>query len=427
MGLIEQEKIGFKKTEIGLIPEDWKVFEIGEKFKFKNGLNKEKEYFGYGNPIVNYMDVFKNPGIHATEVVGKVSLSSKEIDNYNVRAGDVFFTRTSEIPEEIGMSAVLLEEIPKCVFSGFVLRGRSLDLSIDNSFKKYCFRSKLVRRQIISTCSYTTRALTNGRLLSVVKFPLPPTLEEQKAIATALSDTDDLIIGLEKLIAKKKAIKQGAMQQLLTPPNKGGKRLPGFSGEWEEIILEDLADVIDPHPSHRAPAEIKSGIPFLGIGDLDERGNIIAKEPRIVDYSVLIAHRKRYNLNENLLGLGRVASIGKVVELKNDVGDYTISPTLGVLKSNHIDHNFLKHILKSQYIKDYFQKIMSGSTRSSVGMIVLRRIPIPTPQPDEQRAIARILNDMDKEIEAVESKKAKYEQIKQGMMQELLTGKTRLV
>jgi type I restriction enzyme S subunit len=114
--------------------------------------------------------------------------------------------------------AVLLEDVDDGVFSGFVLRARpkSPDLDLDLLFKKYCFDSEIVRKQITSTSSYTTRALTNGRLLSQVILPCPPELEEQRAIATVLSDMDGEIAAIEARRTKTQAIKQGMMQELLT-------------------------------------------------------------------------------------------------------------------------------------------------------------------------------------------------------------------
>jgi len=192
--------------------------------------------------------------------------------------------------------------------------------------------------------------------------------------------------------------------------------------DWKTKELETIADVIDPHPSHRAPAEVKNGIPFLGIGDLDKNGNIINKSLRIVSWDVLAEHRKRYKFEEELLGLGRVASIGKVVRLRDDIGDYLISPTLGIIRCHAIPTNYAYFILQSEYIRNYFGKIMSGSTRSSVGMIVLRKIPIPHPPTlQEQKAIATALSDVDTLISQLDQLIEKKQAIKQGAMQELLT------
>lgn len=209
---------GTKQTELGEIPEDWDAARIGDSFDFKNGLNKAKAYFGCGTPIVNYMDVFSNHGLDASRIHGLVQVSREEINSYSARKGDVFFTRTSETVDEIGQAAALVDDVPSAVFSGFILRARERDHkdSLSLEFKKYCFSSDVVRKQIRSTSSYTTRALTNGKLLSEVRFPRPRDVREQAEIAQAISNMETEISSVDKLLQKTKAIKQGMMQQLLT-------------------------------------------------------------------------------------------------------------------------------------------------------------------------------------------------------------------
>lgn len=197
--------------------------------------------------------------------------------------------------------------------------------------------------------------------------------------------------------------------------------------DWEVRKLEEIADVIDPHPSHRAPPEVTNGIPFVGIGDLNENGEIIASKIRNVGPSVFDEHQKRYDLVEELIGLGRVASIGKVVKIKSIGSKYAISPTLGIIRGTKVKRDYLLYALKSKAVTDQFNKIMSGSTRSAVGMIVLRKLDIFLPTTKkEQEAIATALSDTDTLIESLEQLITKKRQIKQGAMQELLTGKRRL-
>jgi len=193
---------------------EWVHTTLGELFAFKNGLNKAKHFFGFGTPIVNYMDVFSNGKIVCTRLAGRVSLSKQELSNFDVRKGDVLFTRTSETPEEVGLAAVIGDEPSETVFSGFLLRARPRSRVLCDEFKAYCFRSSFVRSQIVSKASYTTRALTNGRLLSGVVLPVPP-LAEQAAIAAALSDMDTEILALETRRDKTRALKQAMMQELL--------------------------------------------------------------------------------------------------------------------------------------------------------------------------------------------------------------------
>ncbi len=111
---------GYKQTEVGVIPEDWTVLSLGSVFNFKNGLNKGKEYFGFGTSIINYMDVYTLCGIRANSINGMVSVTPSERKNYSACKGDVFFTRTSETVEEIGLASVLLDDVKDAVFSGFV-------------------------------------------------------------------------------------------------------------------------------------------------------------------------------------------------------------------------------------------------------------------------------------------------------------------
>lgn len=203
------------QTRLPGFSEEWDQVRLGDLFSFKNGLNKAKEFFGYGKPIVNYMDVFRCSAIRSSNLEGRVSLSRHELKNFDVQKGDVFFTRTSETPEEIGLASVVLDQPTDTVFSGFLLRARPRNEHLNDEFKAYCFDSVWVRQQITSKASYTTRALTNGRILSEVLLPLPP-LPEQSAIATVLSDMDAELASLEARLAKTRAVKQAMMQELLT-------------------------------------------------------------------------------------------------------------------------------------------------------------------------------------------------------------------
>ena len=183
----------FKDSDLGRIPKNWQILKVSKLLEFKNGLNKEKNAFGKGNPIVNYMDVFLNPIIYSNKITGKVSLKDTEIERFKVNTGDIFFTRTSETVEEIGMSSVIIKTADKTTFSGFILRGRPITKFLYPSLSGYFFRTNYVREQIKKTCSFTTRALTNGSLLGKVVVILPP-LDEQKLIFKILDDINNLIL-----------------------------------------------------------------------------------------------------------------------------------------------------------------------------------------------------------------------------------------
>lgn len=390
-------RTGYKQTEVGVIPEEWDAPFLKDLFTFKNGLNKAKEFFGYGTPIVNYMDVYGRRGIYANELKGRVSLSRDELKAFNVRKGDVFFTRTSETAEEVGISSVMLDEPTDTVFSGFVLRARPKDDSLDDQFKQHCFSTSNVRKQITSQSTETTRALTNGRCLGAVAIARPPT-PEQRAIAEALSDVDELLSGLERLITKKRDLKQAAMQQLLT----GKTRLPGFSGEWEVKRLGDVLKVR--HGKSQHGITVPDGeFPILASGGEIGRTNT----PLYEKPSVLI---------------GRKGTI--------DSPQYAATPFWTV------DTLFFTEISAAADAKFVFYKFTMIPWRSyneasgvpSLNAKTIENIEVLFPLAlAEQTAIAEVLSDMDAELTALEQRREKTRALKQAMMQELLTGNTRLV
>jgi len=189
----------------------WEQRKVGEYYDFKNGLNKGKEYFGKGTPIVNFTDVFHNRGLESNQLLGKVLLEDKEIKNFEVRQGDIFFTRTSETIEEIGYPSVMLDAPESTVFSGFVLRGRAIeDDPMTNIFKRYAFFTEPFRREMIKKSSMTTRALTSGTAIKQMCFNFPTSKDEQEKIGSLFTSLDRLITlhqrELEKLQNMKKAL-----------------------------------------------------------------------------------------------------------------------------------------------------------------------------------------------------------------------------
>ncbi len=208
----------------------WPMIKIGDIFEFKNGLSKGKEFFGQGTPFISYVDVYKHNGLTAADIKGRVLLSEDEIRKLAVKKRDVFFTRTSETPEEVGYSAVLLEDVPNCVYNGFVLRARPRNDLLNIEYCKYCFSTKRVREEISKRCKYTTRAGITGRALSEIEIPLP-SAEEQKAIAETITGMENYIVDLLQLIEKKKAIRNGALNDLMS----GNTRLSGFKDKWVTI------------------------------------------------------------------------------------------------------------------------------------------------------------------------------------------------
>jgi len=272
--------------------------------------------------------------------------------------------------------------------------------------------------KLVSTASNSTGVL-DTKLVKAFEILLPP-LPEQRAIAAALSDADGLIGALDAVIAKKRAIKQAATQQLLT----GKKRLPGFSGEWRATTLGETADIKNgATPSTQIPAYWNGQIPWCTPTDITGTpGKYLLTTERSITVEGL------ENCAASLLPVGALllcsrATIGEIKIAASPVCTNQGFKSL-VCKSG-ISNEFLYYLLLT--LKPQMIERAIGSTFLEIGKPDVASIKLRTPEYSEQTAIAAVLSDMDAEIAALERRREKTEQIKQGMMQQLLTGRIRLV
>ena len=255
---------------------------------------------------------------------------------------------------------------------------------------------------------------------------LPPTKIEQNAIATILSDTEALIEHLEKLIAKKIAIKQGAMQQLLI----GEKRLPGFSGEWKVKKLAGILQSVKLGGNY-PNSEKETNYPLIKMGNIN-RGFIDLSKIEFITTGYIPSENDKLEYGDILFNTRNTLElVGKVSIWKNELLLAYYNSNLMRLqfkKSEVYSNFFMNYILNTKQSLSQLKGFATGTT--SVAAIYTRdllKLEVQLPPLPEQQAIAQILSDMDTEIEALEQKRDKYTMLKQGMMQELLTGKTRLV
>lgn len=275
------------------------------------------------------------------------------------------------------------------------------------------------------TSGQTGVDLTN---LKAFELSIPVLTDEQATIAKALSDVDSLISSLQKLIEKKKAIKQGAMQELLT----GKKRLPGFNEEWEELNFAESAKLKARigWQGLTTSEYLQSGYAYLITGTDFHNGRIKWETCHFVD-------EKRYKQDLNIqikkhdILLTKDGTIGKVAYISNVQKPTTLNSGVFVIrpaKEDLFDPNFVYHILNSFLFDNFLAKLSAGSTINHLYQKDFVDFTFKAPSElVEQQAIAQVLSDMDSEIDQLEKKLAKYQQIKQGMMQELLTGRIRLV
>ncbi|UHD16820.1 restriction endonuclease subunit S [Thiocapsa bogorovii] len=263
----------------------------------------------------------------------------------------------------------------------------------------------------------------NRNDLHTIVVRLPPTKAEQEAIAEALSDADAFVNSLEQLIAKKRQIKQGAMQELLT----GRRRLPGFDVEWKIRRLDELGEFRKGSGITREQAQ-SGPIPCVRYGEIYTKHHDYIKAFRSW-ISQDVAQTATLLKNGDILfaGSGETkAEIGKCVAFVSDCEAYA-GGDLVILRPRAVDALFLGYALNTPSINRQKASRGQGDAVVHISASALGEIRLPLPHQAEQTAIATILSDMDAEITALEDKLAKARRIKQGMMQELLTGRTRLI
>lgn len=406
-------KKGYKQTEIGVIPEDWETKPLKYLVEFTNGKAHENCITDYGRYIV---------------------VNSKFIST----EGEVRkFSNNCFCPSEVENILMVMSDVPngkaiaKCFYvdknNYYTINQRICSLRVKDDDSKFLFY--VVDRNKYFLAFDDGVKQTNLRKNDVLAcpIPLPPTNAEQEAIAEALSDADALIESLEKLIAKKRNIKQGTMQQLLT----GKKRLPGFSGEWETKPMGQLGK---PYGglSGKSKNDFEDGthpyIPFLNIMN----NPVINTE--YFDYVNINANENQNKAMKGDLFFNGSSEtpeeVGMCSILVEDVPNlYLNSFCFGfrLNKELKIDGLFLSYFFRSDEGRKLFFSLAQGATRYNLSKSNFMKMEIPLPKPDEQTAIAQVLIDMDAEIESLEQNRDKYKAIKQGMMQELLTGKTRLI
>lgn len=191
------------------------VVKLGELFTFKNGLNKGKEYFGTGKPIIMFTNVFNSRYIKASMIKSRVEVTKQELERIDARLGDVFFTRTSETKEEVGYASVLIDEIEDCTFAGFLIRARPTTQKLMPEYCKYCFSIPKVREDIVSKSSFTTRASLTGGGLGNVTIHIPP-LDKQNRIVGILDNFEAVISNLEAQLAYRQKQYEYYRNKLLT-------------------------------------------------------------------------------------------------------------------------------------------------------------------------------------------------------------------
>lgn len=416
-------KPGFQQTEAGVIPVDWQVKSIRELGQLSKGKGIRKNEADSGTiPCIRYGELYTHHNnvirFYNSYISEQVARTSRRLSK-----GDVLFAGSGETKEEIGKCAAFVGD--EIAYAG----GDILVLTPnqgDPRYFGYLFNAPTIARQKAGKGQGDAIVHITAPALASVRVPLPPTLAEQEAIAEALGDADALIESLERLVAKKRDVKQGAMQELLT----GRRRLPGFTGKWEETSLGTLGKTYG-GLTGKTKADFGAGtshyIPFLNI-----LNNVYIDLKQLDRVRLRQGEVQNSACKTDLFFNGSSETpeeVGLCSALLQDVGDlYLNSFCFGFRfnRGDEADSLYLAYFFRGGAGRKLLYALAQGATRHNLSKVALLAVKFRLPSISEQKAIAAVLSDMDAELAALEAKLSKARAIKQGMMQELLTGRIRL-
>lgn len=393
---------GYKQTEVGIIPQDWNVCDVQDAYDICNNLRlpiseqvrkgMQGKYPYYGpTKIQDYINQFRLDGEYA--LIGE--------------DGD-HFLKWSTMPMTLLATGKF-----NVNNHAHVIRGT---INETKWFYWYFYNKDITP---VLSRQGAGRYKLNKATLKSIKMTIPPR-NEQTAIANALSDVESLIYLIEKLIAKKKNIMQGVMQELLT----GEKRLYGFCGEWIKVKLGDISSMCSGGTPNTSISEYYGGnIKWASIKDMSSCSKFLSNTEKTLT-QLGFDNCSAVMFEKNTILYAMYASIGECCIANNIC--CTSQAILGININNKNSVEFIYYKLKQ--LKEYLKSQGQQGTQSNLNKFIVQNIELIIPATlEEQTAIAQILSDMDNEIEKLNIKLNKYKEIKQGMMQELLTGKRRLI
>jgi len=403
---------GFKKTEVGVIPNDWKLLPVSKFGEVKRGAGSQYiKYVNYnGIRFIRINDFFEDSPVYVSPTV--------DMMRFAITESDVLFAGTGA---SAGASYIPKKEWIGLPHSYNAPRIRTNE-NHSKEFLLHTLQSEYIAKQQRAWFVGAAQPFLDLNAISNFLIATPPTKAEQAAIAEALNDADALITELEKLIAKKKAIKQGAMQELLKP--KEG---------WEVEKLPELVWYQE-GPGVRKSQFRTSGVKLLN-GTNIERGELLLdKTDRFISNHEAYGWYSHFLVDDgDILIACSGISVDKFDEKVTEASSIHLPLCMNTstmrfkVISTRITKPFFFHFLKSYSFKQQIGEQITGSAQLNFGPAHVKWVDINFPSPSEQNEIAQILSDMDAETEVLEKKLNKYKMLKQGMMQNLLTGRIRLV
>ena len=418
-------RAGYKQTEVGVIPEDWNALPVGGEIDLLIGFPfPSSGYTASGIRLLRGSNVKRGVTDWSPDITQHWPTVTNDLANYQLREGDLVIAmdgslvgRSSAQLERADLPALLLQRVAR------IRSTKKLDVNYLAAFVK----SDWFVKHADSVKTVTAIPHISPADIRIFTIPIPSSILEQRAIATALSDVDALLAKIDQLIAKKRDLKQAAMQQLLT----GQTRLPGFSGEWEVKPMKSLGQTYG-GLAGKTKEDFGHGsskyIPFMNV-----------MTDTVIDPNWLETVDIAQNEAQNLVKKGDLffngssetpEEVGFCSVLLEDIPNLYLNSFCFGFRFNtdaKVSGLFFAYWFRGADGRAAMSVLAQGATRYNIAKSAFMRLSIPQPSQEEQTAITTVLSDMDAELAALEARRDKTRGLKQGMMQALLTGRIRLV
>ncbi len=398
------------EASAGLLPDEWQERDLGSVGIFSKGKGISRAESNSGNlPCVRYGEIYTH---HHEYIRRFYSYINEELarSSSRIKQGDILFAGSGETKEEIGKCVAFLDDCEAYAGGDIVILSPN---GVDSMFLGYLLNSENIQKQKSSKGQGDAVVHIHASHLTKIRIPLPP-LSEQKAIAEVLSDIDNLIQSIEKQIEKKRLIKQGAIQKLFIPQPR-----------WEKRRIKDVVSVPVTDGPHETPTFLRTGVPFLSVNNLIDN-KIDWRDLRFISKEDDARFSLKCKPQRNDLLLGKAASVGKIAIVETNL-DFNIWSPLALMRLK--EEYFPKFLYYSFQTKSALNQIgffTNSSSQGNIGMGEIEKLEFCFPSYVEQIQTATIFSDMDSAINGLQKKLVKTKLIKQGLMQNLLTGKIRL-
>lgn len=418
----EMVKPGYRQTDMGVIPDDWSVCELGDLTPYvTSGSRGWAEYYSdRGDPFIRITNLSRST----------IYIDQADLKFVKIPDGDGEGQRTSLINEDllisitadIGIIGYVDSSLPKPAYiNQHIALVRFKNQDVDSKYLSYFLAGEATQRLFRSSTDQGAKAGMNLAGIRAIKAVLP-LIVEQHSISKALSEMDDLLSSLDQLIAKKRGIQQATMQQLLT----GQRRLPGFSGKWHAVKARDIGLFRGGSGfPNRFQGETSGAFPFYKVSDMNNEGN-----------EIFMSTANNYIAEDARKTIGAVIFPNNSIVFAKVGAAVFLERKKILTRPSCLDNNMAAFIVDERRVCVRFMHyallnirlgdLVSTTALPSLSNPVLSNIEIILPPVSEQQAIATTLSDIDAELATLEARRDKTRQLKQGMMQELLTGRIRL-